>query len=100
MNISSSYPTQDAHGLICFPIFPFGSRASDYGLVKFDHTGRVLQFLEKPKDADLNFMVSNSLWNPILLFPFFLEMNPSFSSFPGSSVLGLFRNDYLFCCRI
>ncbi|CAD6230698.1 unnamed protein product [Miscanthus lutarioriparius] len=28
-------------------------RASNNGLVKFDHTGRVLQFFEKPKGADL-----------------------------------------------
>ncbi|XP_066306654.1 glucose-1-phosphate adenylyltransferase large subunit 1, chloroplastic/amyloplastic isoform X2 [Miscanthus floridulus] len=32
------------------------SRASNNGLVKFDHTGRVLQFFEKPKGADLNSM--------------------------------------------
>ncbi|ONM40000.1 Glucose-1-phosphate adenylyltransferase large subunit 1, chloroplastic/amyloplastic [Zea mays] len=32
------------------------SRASKNGLVKIDHTGRVLQFFEKPKGADLNSM--------------------------------------------
>jgi ADP-glucose pyrophosphorylase len=68
--MSSCYPTQDAYGLICFPFFPFGSRASKNGLVKIDHTGRVLQFFEKPKGADLNSMVRNSLCNPILLFSF------------------------------
>ncbi|ONM39984.1 Glucose-1-phosphate adenylyltransferase large subunit 1, chloroplastic/amyloplastic [Zea mays] len=46
------------------------SRASKNGLVKIDHTGRVLQFFEKPKGADLNSMVRNSLCNPILLFSF------------------------------
>ncbi|XP_008673450.2 glucose-1-phosphate adenylyltransferase large subunit 1, chloroplastic/amyloplastic isoform X1 [Zea mays] len=33
------------------------SRASKNGLVKIDHTGRVLQFFEKPKGADLNSML-------------------------------------------
>ena len=70
MNMLSSYPTQDAHGLICFPFFPLGSRASNNGLVKFDHTGRVLQFFEKPKGADLISMVRNSLCNPVLLCSF------------------------------
>lgn len=32
------------------------SRASDYGLVKFDSSGRVIQFLEKPMGADLEAM--------------------------------------------
>ncbi|CAI0377535.1 unnamed protein product [Linum tenue] len=34
----------------------FGSRASDYGLVKLDSRGRVIQFAEKPKGADLKAM--------------------------------------------
>lgn len=38
----------------CAPID--GSRASDYGLVKFDDSGRVIQFLEKPEGADLESM--------------------------------------------
>nr|AAB38781.1 ADP-glucose pyrophosphorylase large subunit [Oryza sativa Japonica Group] len=42
----------------CAPID--GSRASDYGLVKFDHSGRVIQFLEKPEGADLESMVDTS----------------------------------------
>lgn len=33
------------------------SRASDYGLVKIDSTGRIVQFAEKPKGADLRAMV-------------------------------------------
>ena len=33
------------------------SRASDYGLVKVDGRGRINQFLEKPKGADLKAMV-------------------------------------------
>ena len=43
-------------GLHCF-----GSRASEYGLVKFDSSGRVIQFSEKPKGADLEAMVSSHL---------------------------------------
>lgn len=35
------------------------SRASDYGLMKIDDTGRVVQFAEKPKGADLKAMVVN-----------------------------------------
>ncbi|CAO2170731.1 unnamed protein product [Urochloa humidicola] len=38
----------------CAPIDE--SRASNYGLVKFDYTGRVLQFFEKPMGADLESM--------------------------------------------
>ncbi|KAG2590356.1 glucose-1-phosphate adenylyltransferase large subunit 1, chloroplastic/amyloplastic-like [Panicum virgatum] len=38
----------------CAPIDE--SRASNYGLVKFDYTGRVLQFFEKPKGDDLESM--------------------------------------------
>lgn len=32
------------------------SRASDYGLMKIDNTGRIIQFSEKPKGADLEAM--------------------------------------------
>ena len=34
------------------------SRASDFGLMKIDDTGRVISFSEKPKGADLKVMVS------------------------------------------
>lgn len=34
------------------------SRASDYGLVKLDSTGRIIQFSEKPDGADLTAMVN------------------------------------------
>ncbi|PUZ64614.1 hypothetical protein GQ55_3G156400 [Panicum hallii var. hallii] len=40
--------------LSCAPVGE--SRASDYGLVKFDSSGRVIQFSEKPKGADLEEM--------------------------------------------
>jgi hypothetical protein len=33
------------------------SRASDYGLMKIDNTGRIIQFSEKPKGPDLKAMV-------------------------------------------
>ncbi|KMT20738.1 hypothetical protein BVRB_1g007110 [Beta vulgaris subsp. vulgaris] len=32
------------------------SRASDYGLMKIDHTGRIVHFAEKPKGSDLTAM--------------------------------------------
>ncbi|CAO2835125.1 unnamed protein product [Amaranthus hypochondriacus] len=32
------------------------SRASDYGLMKIDHTGQIVQFAEKPKGTDLKAM--------------------------------------------
>ncbi|URE34609.1 hypothetical protein MUK42_05998 [Musa troglodytarum] len=35
------------------------SRASDYGLVKIDEAGRIIQFFEKPKGADLEAMNDN-----------------------------------------
>lgn len=38
----------------CVPVD--GSRASDYGLMKIDKTGRVIQFSEKPKGANLESM--------------------------------------------
>ena len=34
------------------------SRASDFGLMKIDGTGRVISFSEKPRGADLKAMVS------------------------------------------
>lgn len=36
----------------------YGSRASDFGLMKIDETGRIIQFSEKPKDVKLEAMVS------------------------------------------
>lgn len=33
------------------------SRASDYGLMKIDNAGRIIQFAEKPKGPDLKAMV-------------------------------------------
>ncbi|XP_042390102.1 glucose-1-phosphate adenylyltransferase large subunit 1-like isoform X1 [Zingiber officinale] len=38
----------------CVPVGQ--SRASDYGLVRMDKSGRITQFCEKPKDADLEAM--------------------------------------------
>ncbi|KAK1268485.1 hypothetical protein QJS04_geneDACA005121 [Acorus gramineus] len=38
----------------CVPLG--GSRASDYGLIKIDPTGRITQFVEKPKDDGLQAM--------------------------------------------
>jgi ADP-glucose pyrophosphorylase len=52
--------------------FPFGSRASNYGLVRFDDTGCVLQFLEKPRDDDIESMVSIALSTQIHFFSFIL----------------------------
>ncbi|XP_021896770.1 glucose-1-phosphate adenylyltransferase large subunit 1-like [Carica papaya] len=36
------------------------SRASDYGLVKMDNRGRIVQFSEKPRDADLRAMQTDT----------------------------------------
>lgn len=38
---------------------PHGSRASDYGLIKIDKAGKIIQFSEKPKGGDLETMVSD-----------------------------------------
>lgn len=43
------------------------SRASDYGLMKIDDTGRVVQFAEKPKGADLKAMVINFILHCCLM---------------------------------
>ena len=37
----------------------FISRATDYGLMKIDNLGQVVQFAEKPRGADLEAMVSS-----------------------------------------
>jgi glucose-1-phosphate adenylyltransferase len=42
------------------------SRASDYGLMKIDDTGRIIQFAEKPKGPDLKAMVGK--FTSLLLF--------------------------------
>lgn len=42
----------------------FCSRASDYGLMKIDKMGRIIQFAEKPKGSALKQMVDG----PIFLF--------------------------------
>ena len=36
------------------------SRASDYGYMKIDETGRIIQFAEKPKGSALKIMVRSS----------------------------------------
>ena len=41
------------------------SRASDYGLMKIDNNGRIVQFAEKPKGPDLKAMVASPI---IILF--------------------------------
>lgn len=38
---------------------PQHSRASDYGLMKIDETGQIIQFSEKPKGSDLKSMVKS-----------------------------------------
>lgn len=44
------------------------SRAADFGLVKIDHRGKVVQFNEKPKGADLEAMVgTHETLNPLFL---------------------------------
>jgi len=41
------------------------SRASDFGLMKIDDTGRVISFSEKPKGDELKAMVSWTLFSCI-----------------------------------
>lgn len=42
-------------------IMAFLSRASDYGLMKIDSRGRVIQFWEKPKETELEAMVGQPI---------------------------------------
>ena len=44
------------------------SRASDFGLMKIDDTGRVLSFSEKPKGDDLKAMVALMTATNFLIF--------------------------------
>ncbi|KAL9269658.1 Glucose-1-phosphate adenylyltransferase large subunit 1-like protein [Drosera capensis] len=55
----------------CVPVGE--SRASDYGLMKIDSTGRVSQFYEKPKSADLKAMASS--YSDLLLTFLALEVD-------------------------
>lgn len=50
---------------------PICSRASDYGLMKIDDTGRILHFAEKPKGSDLEAMVGNIDAIIVILLNFF-----------------------------
>ncbi|KAL1349417.1 hypothetical protein HN51_025921 [Arachis hypogaea] len=65
------------------------SRASDYGLVKVDDTGRVIQFSEKPKDDDLRAMHVDTS---------FLGLSPqdaSMSPYVASMGVYVFKTDVL-----
>ncbi|XP_037444100.1 glucose-1-phosphate adenylyltransferase large subunit isoform X2 [Triticum dicoccoides] len=56
MDFVQSHRQRDAGiSICCLPID--GSRASDFGLMKIDDTGRVISFSEKPRGADLKEMV-------------------------------------------
>lgn len=52
----------------------FCSRASDYGLMKIDGTGRIIQFAEKPKGSDLKAMVINCISSLSLLTSIFTQI--------------------------
>jgi len=55
MDFVQSHRQRDAGiSMCCLPIDE--SRASDFGLMKIDDTGRVISFSEKPKGADLKAM--------------------------------------------
>lgn len=55
MDFVQSHRQRDAGiSICCLPID--GSRASDFGLMKIDDTGRVISFSEKPRGADLKAM--------------------------------------------
>lgn len=53
------------------------SRASDYGLVKVDDRGSIIQFSEKPKGADLKAMVIHKLTQCLHLLSVFLSYGDS-----------------------
>ncbi|KAG8085262.1 hypothetical protein GUJ93_ZPchr0010g10118 [Zizania palustris] len=73
--------------LSCAPVGE--SRASDYGLVKFDNLGRVIQFSEKPKGADLEAMkVDTSFLN-------FAIDDPSKYPYIASMGVYVFKRDVL-----
>lgn len=56
--------------------FIFFSRASDFGLVKIDSRGRVVQFAEKPKGFDLKTMVGVvELFSFMMCADFFLHVS-------------------------
>ncbi|KAI8554255.1 hypothetical protein RHMOL_Rhmol05G0084100 [Rhododendron molle] len=51
----------DRNADITISCVPVGnSRASDYGLMKIDHNGRIMHFSEKPKGADLKAMEADT----------------------------------------
>lgn len=55
MDLVQNHVERDADITVsCVPVG--GSRASDFGLMKIDHNGQVVQFAEKPKGADLKAM--------------------------------------------
>lgn len=62
------------------------SRASDYGLMKIDNKGRIIQFAEKPKGLDLKAMVGE--FTSLLLFELF-------SFFKVSMPNWLFSNSFV-----
>ncbi|KAG6785758.1 hypothetical protein POTOM_007342 [Populus tomentosa] len=69
------------------------SRASDYGLMKIDSTGRIIQFAEKPKGTDLKAMVVS-----LKLIPLFSGLSKQEAmQFPYIASMGVyvFRTDVL-----
>lgn len=72
------------HYSISFVYFVLVSRASDFGLMKIDDTGRVIAFSEKPKGDDLKAMVGHiCLFIPPICPMYILE---SYSRWPNASV--------------
>nr|GLL47393.1 glucose-1-phosphate adenylyltransferase large subunit 1-like isoform X1 [Ipomoea trifida] len=68
----SCVPTNES---LKFETFP--SRASNFGLVKMDHSGRVVQFVEKPKGIDLKEMayIFRDYWEDIGTIKSFYDAN-------------------------
>ncbi|KAG5030617.1 hypothetical protein JHK85_014599 [Glycine max] len=60
------------------------SRASDYGLMKIDKTGRIIQFAEKPKGSDLKAMayLFNDYWEDIGTIKSFFDANLALTEQP------------------
>lgn len=60
---------------LCCGLILSCSRASDYGLMKIDQSGRIIQFAEKPKGPDLEAMViKNAYFVRIQCFPPFSQI--------------------------
>ncbi|KAK6131219.1 hypothetical protein DH2020_035033 [Rehmannia glutinosa] len=74
------------------------SRASDYGLMKIDETGRIIQFAEKPKGSALKSMLTPLFWDfSSRGYEFFLHCIDGCLRFRTDVLLKLLRWTYPSC---